>query len=139
MIPSPNDARTALVRAGAARQLLASRGRWPIAYLLVYALGSSATIIALGLGGHGGIIVAGFLWPCLIVIMQRIAHLRPVTQRGGRRLVDRAILIWGVVYVAGVTVGEYVFPHNSWYWILFGFSATIPFLISAHRGRTAHT
>ncbi len=131
--PTPEEAHWALVEAGAARELLAARGRWPQRYLLAYASGAAITFIAVGLGGPIGIVVTAAVWPISVVVMQRASHKRPVTELGGRRAITVGAAVWAALYICGLLLGYFAFRGNPWYWIPASLVVAGPFALPLFR------
>ncbi len=126
-VPTPEEAHWALVEAGAARELLAARGRWPQRYLLAYALGAAITFTAVGLGGPIGVIIAAAVWPISVVVMQRASRTRSVTKYGGRRAITLGATAWAALYICGLLLGYLAFRGNPWYWIPASLIVAAPF------------
>ncbi len=133
---TPDEAHDTLVEAGAVRELLAAKGRWPRGYLLVYAVGAAATFALVGLAGTPGIIAAAVLWPAVIIVMQRSGRARPVTERGGRRAITTGTVLWSLLYVGGLGIGYGCFRSDPLYWIPAALVIALPFLIAACWRRT---
>jgi uncharacterized RDD family membrane protein YckC len=135
MKPTPEEAQWALVEAGAARRLLAAKGRWPRAYLLAYAVGAAVTLMLAGLGGVWGVLIIAVAWPTVVIVMQRLSRSRAVTERGGRRAISTGAAIWGVLYVIALALGYAVFRGDPSYWVLAGVVVALPFVAVALRRR----
>lgn len=134
---TPEEAYDTLIEAAAAREQLASKGRWPRTYLLVYAIGAAATFAFVGLAGTIGIVIAAVLWPTIVVFMQRSARVRSVTERGGRQAITIGATLWSILYIAGLFIGYGFFRSDEIYWIPAALVVALPFLIAACWRRTA--
>jgi hypothetical protein len=139
MSPTPEQAAEVLRASTATREHLAAQGRWPRRHLLVHAVAAVLVFAALGLGGETGIALGLTGWLLLIAVTTIRSARQSVTERGGKARIRMGFLAWGVLYVAGLTIGDAQFPNNPWFWLPAALIVGSPLALAAWRHPQDHT
>ncbi|MGJ0202978.1 hypothetical protein [Leucobacter sp. gxy201] len=129
-------AKTDLLAANMRRDLTAMR-----VAMAAFGIGSAGAMLIMGLvgmGGQPGALVAGVVLLIAAMIPVQIVGVRAkarVSKFARRYLI--AILVWGVVYAAGMIVGGFVFPLVPAFWIPAAVVSALPGLWFAATARDA--
>ena len=129
--PTPAQATSALADARAASSSLTSRGAWLRTYLLIFAAGSLALVLLIGLGGRDGAIAGTSLWIVLISVMSWWSSRQTVILRDHKQRSFLAFGGWAVLYGVTLLVGETVFPASPAFWVPAAVISTMPLVLAA--------
>jgi len=129
--PTNTEVEVALADAHTASAALAARGNWLRTYLLVFAAGSVAVVLLIGLDGQRGVAVGMALWFLLIAVMSWWGARQRVILRGHKRRSFVAFGGWGVLYGATLLVGEYLFAGQPAFWVPAAVITSVPLVLVA--------
>lgn len=129
--PTPREVESDLADAHGARASLIARGNWFRKYLLVFAAGSVAVVLLIGLGGRTGATIATMLWLSLVAAMSWWGTRQRVVLRGHKRRSFLSFGGWGVLYGITLVVGVYAFPGQPAFWLPAAAITAIPLVLGA--------
>jgi len=129
--PTRTEVEAALADATTARRALAARGNWLRTYLLVFAAGSVAVVLLIGLGGRRGATIAMMLWLFLVAAMSWWGVRQQVILRGHKRRSFLAFGGWGVLYGTTLLVGLYLFADQPAFWVPAAVITAAPLVLAA--------
>jgi len=130
-VPTRREVESTLADANGARTTLAARGGWLRKYLLVFAVGSVAVVLLIGLGGRTGATVATMLWLFLVAAMSWWGARQRVIPRGHKLRNLLGFGGWGVLYGATLLVGKSFFPSEPAFWVPAAVLSAVPLVLVA--------
>ncbi|MFG3309672.1 hypothetical protein [Streptomyces wuyuanensis] len=129
--PTPEEARTSISSAHAARATLQARGNWFRGYALAFTVGAFLLMLAMGTGNRLVALIGLCGWGALALTMALWSRTRVVVLREQKRRLGKAFAAWATAYGIALAVGLPTYSGVLAFWVAAALITPLPLLLAA--------